>query len=127
LDPDTRLSAVAQFFEPLDPPFAQLLGGHIEAVHEHRLCAAEQNGGGCRDKRHRDGYHFITGPNSGGEKPQVQGRCPAIDRKAMSRIAIGGKTLLKCRNLRPQHELRAVNCAGDRGIDLRFYLLIPRL
>ena len=91
-------------------------------VDEDRLRAAVQNGGRRRDEGHRDRDDLVAGSNAGGKQRQMQRRRPAVDGEAVPDIAIGGKMLLECRDLRPQHELRAFDGARDRRIDFRLDL-----
>ena len=93
-------------------------------VDEDRLCAAIKYRGCGRDEGHRYGDDLIAGTNASRKQRQVQRGSSAIDGVAMADVAIGRETLLECRDLRSQHELRAVDRAQDRGIDFRLDLMV---
>ena len=68
-------------------------------------------------ERHRD--HFVAGADAGGEQRQVQRARAGVDRDGLRRAAERGEVALERGDLVAEDELRAVEHAQDRRVDLR--------
>ena len=76
------------------------------------------NRGDGRDERERNGNHLVAGADAGGDQCHVQCARPRVHGHCFPGAAVGGELTLECLDGRAEHELRALEYATHRGVDL---------
>ena len=93
-------------------------------VDEHRRRA------GVADRRHRrhegerNGDHFVAGADAGRQQRQMERAGAGVDGDGVLGAAVGGEIALEGGDILAEHELRAVQHAEDRAVDVGLDALV---